>query len=141
MGESVLPPAAGAAARPVFGAFDLAFVLLLLTALSTVSYLGVHGFFEGRRVLEVLANGGEVMAWMEKAHALREAGPEGLPAACARGGAAPGSVGVKALQWSDCLAALREPGQPLAHYINHLRPDGMVFSSKCDLVMGLANIL
>jgi hypothetical protein len=115
-----------------FGWFDGVFVSLLVSALAAVGYLGFHGYSEGRRVLEVVAHATDALAWIDKARILREAGPDGLPAACVRGGPAPSAPGVKVLYWSGCLAALRQPGQAFAAYRNRLQSNALVFSAKCD---------
>ena len=118
--------------KAFFGWLDGVFVILLISTLAAVGYLGFHGYSEGRLVLETVADATEALTRINNLRQLREAGSDDLPAPCTRGETLAAAPGGKALHWSDCLAALRQPGQALAAYQNQLQTNQPAFSAKCD---------
>lgn len=115
-----------------WGRLDGVFISLLVCTLAAVGYVGFQGYLEGRRVLETVADAAEALTRIDKLRYLREAGSDDLPEACTRGETVLGAPDTKALRWSDCLAALRQPGQALAAYRNQLQSKAPAFSAKCD---------
>lgn len=112
---------------------DFFFIVVAIANVILLTYLGYGNYQNADKVAATQDRGEAIITWFSELAGKLEANEPIQPAACRPNDEDSKFIkGAKVNHWKDCVEALFAAKGPFESYTNLLKPDGLVYSMKCN---------